>query len=46
MIGCCTIICSTGRPKYSEKSFWFTTMRPEPGLSQTRATASLRLPVA
>jgi hypothetical protein len=45
-IGCCRIICSTGRAKYSVKSLPPTVMRPVPGLIQTRATASLRLPVA
>ncbi len=46
MIGWRMIICSTGRPKYSVYSFSFTRMRPEPGFTQTRATAFLRLPVA
>ena len=40
------IICSTGRAKYSAMSLPFTTTLPEPGFTQTRATASFRLPVA
>src|SRR5919106_483756 len=37
---------STGRAKYTSRLRPLTVMRPLPGLTQTRATASLRRPVA
>jgi hypothetical protein len=37
---------STGRAKYCSTGFSLTVIWPGPGLIQTRATASLRLPVA
>ena len=46
MIGCCRIICSTGRAKKALNSLPLTVILPLPGLIQTRAMAFLRLPVA
>src|SRR5207245_10235786 len=43
--GACSAWFRMPRPKYSLGSFWFTVMLPSPGVSRTRATASLRRPV-
>jgi hypothetical protein len=37
---------STGRAKYASTSRVLMVILPAPGVTQTRATASLRLPVA
>jgi hypothetical protein len=39
-------IFEVSRPKYSSRERWLTTMFPEPGLIQTRATEVFLLPVA
>ena len=44
--GWAIIICNTARRKYSAAGFSFTMMLPLPGIKYTRATESLRLPVA